>query len=245
MTCCPRRPFRLTIANRSGRGRLRRPTLSPPLLQVKQTYQAIERNCAAGRLRKAVADTTIVAPFDGVVVEKHVALGEQVTGGFIASKVITIVRTGPLRISLTVPQQHIGAIKPGQTVSFQADSFPEKTFDGEVRYISPSVTSDTRSLVVEAVTPNPDGHIAAGTLRDRRDGTARRTIGVFRARRGGAEDWANRRGSSWSATAAFASRWWRWGKRTRRRVEITSGLQGTERIVRNPEQVREGAQVRK
>ena len=35
------------------------------------------------------------------------------------------------------------------------------------------------------------------------------------------------------------------GKAGDNRIEITSGLQGTERIVCNPEKVREGAQVRK
>ena len=101
------------------------------ILQVKQTYQSYKTNVAKlAAMRKAVADTTIVAPFDGVVVEKHVALGEQVTGGFIASKVITVVKTSPLRISLTVPQQHIGQIAPGQKVTFQVDSFPDKIVRG-------------------------------------------------------------------------------------------------------------------
>jgi multidrug resistance efflux pump len=124
------------------------------ILQIKQTYQSYKTNVAKlSAMRKAVDDTTIKSPFDGVVVEKHVALGEQVTGGFIASKVITVVKTSPLRVSLTVPQQHIVHIVPGQKASFHVDSFPEKTFEAEIRYISPAVTSDTRSLLVEADGP--------------------------------------------------------------------------------------------
>ncbi|MCC6125396.1 MAG: efflux RND transporter periplasmic adaptor subunit [Pirellulales bacterium] len=215
------------------------------ILQVKQTYQSYKTNVAKlAAMRKAVADTTIAAPFDGVVVEKHVALGEQVTGGFIASKVVTVVKTSPLRISLTVPQQHIARIKPGQKAIFQVDSFPEKKFAGEIRYISPSVTSDTRSLVVEAITPNAEGILRPGLFVTAElelpeqhkqffvPAAAVEKMGesarVFVVREGGARE----------QVVAL-------GKRKNDLIEITAGLQGNERIVCNPAQVREGAQARK
>ena len=133
------------------------------LQQVRQDHQAyltaVSRLAAS---RKAVADATILAPFDGMVVEKHVAVGEQVTGGFIASKVITLGRINPLRVWVTVPQQSIGQVKQGQKLLFHVDSYPGKTFTAEVRYISPVVTSDTRSLLVEAVADNLDGALRPG-----------------------------------------------------------------------------------
>lgn len=142
------------------------------LQQVRQNYQSYETAVAKlAALRKAVADATIVAPFDGMVSEKNVAVGEQVTGGFIASKVVTMVRANPLRLSLTVPQQEIGQIAAGQKVTFHIDSFPNRTFDGRVRYISPGVTNDTRALLVEAVVDNSEGALRPGlfaTARDRR-----------------------------------------------------------------------------
>ena len=133
------------------------------LQEVREDYQkyrtAIVRLDA---LRKALADTTIVAPFDGIIAEKKVAVGEQVTGGFVATSVVTMVRIDPLRLTLTVPQQAIGQIIPGGKVFFHVDSYPGRTFEALVRYISPVVTSDTRSLVIEAVTPNPDGGLRPG-----------------------------------------------------------------------------------
>jgi membrane fusion protein, multidrug efflux system len=53
-------------------------------------------------------------------------------------------------------------IKVGQTVTFRADAFPDRTFTGTVRYITPAVTADTRSLCVEAVVPNADGVLRPG-----------------------------------------------------------------------------------
>jgi RND family efflux transporter MFP subunit len=215
------------------------------ILQIKQTYQSYKTNVARlAALRKAVADTTILAPFDGLVVEKHVALGEQVTGGFIASKVITIVKTNPLRISLTVPQQHIGQIAAGQKVSFQVDSFPEKTFEAEIRYISPTVSSDTRSLLVEAVTPNAEGLLRPGLFvtaaLELPEQLSKILVPLSAVEKMGesARVFVVRDGGVREQVVAL-------GKSDDNRIEITSGLQGTERIVCNPEKVRKGSQVRK
>jgi multidrug efflux pump subunit AcrA (membrane-fusion protein) len=56
------------------------------LQEARQDHLAYLTDVARlAALRKSVADTTIVAPFDGLVVEKHVTVGEQVAGGFTLS----------------------------------------------------------------------------------------------------------------------------------------------------------------
>jgi membrane fusion protein, multidrug efflux system len=213
------------------------------LLEVQKDYQAYQTNVSKlAALRKAVKDTTILAPFDGMIVEKHVAPGEQVTGGFIATKIVTLVRTNPLRISLVVPQQEIGQIAQGEKVLFHVDCFPERTFEGEARYISPVVTNDTRSLVVDAVVPNADGVLRPGLFAtaelqlpqqqtellvpssavQRIDEVAR----VFVVRDAVARE----------QIVAL-------GKTVQDKVQICSGLTGEERLVARPELVRDGDAV--
>ena len=113
-------------------------------------------------LRKAVDDCSIRAPFDGYVAERNISVGERVIALFPGAKLVTLLRIDPLRLSLTVPQQEMTQIKVGQTVAFQTDAFPGKTFQGTVRYITPAVASDNRSLCVEAVVPNPDATLRPG-----------------------------------------------------------------------------------
>ncbi len=72
------------------------------------------------------------------------------------------MRIDPLRLSLTVPQQDVAQIKAGQTVTFQTDAYPGRKFTGTVRYITPAVTSDSRSLCVEAMVPNPGAVLYPG-----------------------------------------------------------------------------------
>jgi RND family efflux transporter MFP subunit len=133
------------------------------LFQIRQAYQVCRTaEIKLTILKKALADTTIRAPFDGWVAEKLVAVGEQISSGMQATKVVTLVRIDPLRLSLTVPQQDIARIEPGQTVRFQVDSFPDRTFEARVRFIAPVVTNDTRSMVVEALAPNPNHVLRPG-----------------------------------------------------------------------------------
>src|SRR5215467_12516951 len=57
--------------------------------------------------RKAFADTVVRAPFTGTVAERLVSVGDYVTRG---TKVAVVVRTNPLRIKLTVPEQFISVV---------------------------------------------------------------------------------------------------------------------------------------
>jgi RND family efflux transporter MFP subunit len=127
---------------------------------ARQLYR--QHEAASARLslaRKALADTTVRAPFAGLVVERKVSIGDFVTRG---TKVVTIVKMNPLRVELTVPEQMLTAIKAGQLLTLQVDAYPGRTFPGQVRFVSPAVRADQRSLTVEAVVPNPDGLLRPG-----------------------------------------------------------------------------------
>jgi membrane fusion protein (multidrug efflux system) len=75
---------------------------------------------------------------------------------------VTVVRTDPLRIELSVPQQHLRDVQPGQKVALLVDALPDKEFEATVRYVSAAVQRDTRSLRVEAIVPNADGVLRPG-----------------------------------------------------------------------------------
>lgn len=215
------------------------------LQDVRKTYQEYQTHVVRlAALRKAVADTTIRAPFDGMVVQKHVALGEQVTGGFIASNVVTIVRTDPLRLALTVPQQNVAQIKPDQKVLFRVDAFPDRTFEARVRYVSPVVTNETRSLIADAVVPNADGLLRPGLfataelqLPEQKPEVLVPMAAVQRMNEV-ARVFVVQDGVARAQVVAL-------GKTVQDKVAVTSGLSGKEVLVARPELVRDGDVVRK
>jgi membrane fusion protein, multidrug efflux system len=68
------------------------------------------------------------------------------------------VKIDPLRAELAIPEIAVPAIKVGQKARLAVQSFPDRGFDAIVRYIGPSLRTEARTLVVEAVVPNA-GHV--------------------------------------------------------------------------------------
>jgi RND family efflux transporter MFP subunit len=125
--------------------------------QQRQALAASDARLALAR--KAVADTSVRAPFAGVVAERAVSIGDYVTRG---TRVATVMRVNPLRVELTVPAQFISAVSVGRAVGLEMDSYPGQTFTGRIRFVSPGVRADSRAMVVEAIVPNPKGLLKPG-----------------------------------------------------------------------------------
>jgi RND family efflux transporter MFP subunit len=127
-----------------------------------QQYQALL--AARARLslaQKALADTVVRSPFSGVVGQRLVSVGAYVARG---TKVASVMRTNPLRVNLTVPQQYSAEVAIGRPVSLAVDVAPGKTFEGHVRYVSPALQSDSRTLIVEALVANDSGLLKPGSF---------------------------------------------------------------------------------
>ncbi len=130
------------------------------LNQTRQLYQGLLAQRARVALaRKALADTVIRAPLEGMVAERHVSVGQFVQRG---SRIATLVRVDPMRIELTVPEAAVAVIRKGQRVSFSVQSYPDRTFTGTVAYVGPALRTEARALVVEAIVPNADGRLQPG-----------------------------------------------------------------------------------
>jgi multidrug efflux pump subunit AcrA (membrane-fusion protein) len=142
-----------------------------------QQYQALQGARARITLaQKTLADTVVRAPFSGVVAQRMVSVGDYVTKGM---KVAVIVRVDPLRVELTVPEQFVAAMGVGQPVSFEVDAYPDRTFEGKVRYVSPALETAQRALTVEAVVPNPGGALKPGLFASARIQQPAKTPGVL------------------------------------------------------------------
>jgi len=125
-----------------------------------QSYRSLEAARARIALaRKAVSDTSVRAPLTGLVAERVVSVGDYVTRG---AKVATVVRVDPLRVELTVPEQHVSLVKAGQQVRLTVDAYPGEEFAATVKFVSPALRSDQRALTVEAVAANADGRLKPG-----------------------------------------------------------------------------------
>jgi RND family efflux transporter MFP subunit len=128
--------------------------------QMRQLAQQLRAQQAQVALkRKALADTEIRAPYAGLVAERHANVGDLLQRG---SKVATVVKTSPLRAELTIPETAAAAVRAGQKVSFTVQTYPDRRFEGTIKYVGPSLSREARSLVAEAVVPNGEGLLKPG-----------------------------------------------------------------------------------
>ncbi len=112
--------------------------------------------------RKAIVDTVTYAPISGYISERTADLGEFISPSAPNAKIATIVRTAILRMKIDVPEQSIGKVSVGQSISLQTTAYPDRSFAGTVARISPSLNATARTLTVEAEVPNPDGLLKPG-----------------------------------------------------------------------------------
>jgi len=208
-----------------------------------QQYQSLlaarARVALAG---KAAADAVVRAPFPGVVAERLVSVGDYVTKGM---KVAIVVRVNPLRVQLTVPEQFISAVSVGQPVNFDVDPYPDRHFEGRVKYVSPALQADRRALTIEAVVPNPGAELKPGLFATARIEQAARTPAILVP----ASAVQNSGGTSHLYVVSgdrVEDRIVTIGQTTGTLVEITKGVKAGERVATtNLAQLADGTKVKR
>jgi RND family efflux transporter MFP subunit len=112
--------------------------------------------------QKGVTDTLVRSPISGYVAERTADVGEFISPNTPNSKLATIVRTSTLRLRIDIPEQNVGQVATGQGISLQTSAYPDRSFAGRVVRIAPSLSTEARTLSVEAEVQNVDGLLKPG-----------------------------------------------------------------------------------
>ncbi|QEG40035.1 efflux RND transporter periplasmic adaptor subunit [Roseimaritima ulvae] len=116
------------------------------------------REAEASLARQQLHDSIIVAPLDGLIQQREVAIGSYVQAGQAIAKV---VRNHPLRFRGTVPERFAQALRVGQEVELQLESIATP-LTTQVTRISPILDQRSRALMFEAEVDNSDRQIRTG-----------------------------------------------------------------------------------
>jgi RND family efflux transporter MFP subunit len=108
--------------------------------------------------RQQLQDSVLRSPIDGAVRERQVTSGEYRAPG---TPVLTVVRTHPLRLKLSVPERETGGLQPGLAVQVSVEG-DERRYDARLERIGAAVDEANRTLPVEAVVPNPGDVLRPG-----------------------------------------------------------------------------------
>jgi Cu(I)/Ag(I) efflux system membrane fusion protein/cobalt-zinc-cadmium efflux system membrane fusion protein len=101
---------------------------------------------------KPVTDLTINSPVEGYITERN-ALPNMYAEP--STKLYTVADLSRVWVYAQVFQDDIGRIRPGDTAQITVDSYPGRTFSGQIEAILPQVDMATRTVRVRLAMANP------------------------------------------------------------------------------------------
>jgi membrane fusion protein, multidrug efflux system len=134
-----------------------------------------ERRSELAIARQQLLDSELKVPLDGAVRQRHASAGEYLAAG---SPIVTVVRIHPLRLRLAVPERVAADVRIGQLVNVKVEG-DHAVYRGQVARLSPAISEEDRTLLVEAEVPNEHGQLRPGAFAEAEIVTAAEERAVF------------------------------------------------------------------
>lgn len=125
------------------------------LLTLGVTPRQIDRFVTSGEPDSVLE---IVAPQDGVVVERRAVEGEAVQP---TSHLFSVADLATMWVTVDVLERDLLAVRVGQPVVFQVSAFPSREFPGKLTWVSPEINERTHTVQARVVLENSDGLLRA------------------------------------------------------------------------------------
>jgi HlyD family secretion protein len=134
-----------------------------------------QAEAAISQIDAALANAVVTVPFPGLVTVRHREPGETVSPGV---PVLTVMDPEDRWVRIYVREDRIGEVSLGQAATISSDTYPDRSYSGEVVFIASEAeftprnvqTTEERVKLVYAVkvriTGDPDYHLKPGIPAD-------------------------------------------------------------------------------
>ena len=118
-------------------------------------------NASINRLQSRRNSHLVVAPFDGIIKNVFVNVGETVTP---STPVIAMISAGEKSVNFYVPEADIANLEVGDSAQITFNAFPDEYFEAVVGYVAPTaITRDGLNVFkTELYFVEPDSRIRVG-----------------------------------------------------------------------------------
>ncbi|MBS0337587.1 MAG: efflux RND transporter periplasmic adaptor subunit [Proteobacteria bacterium] len=118
---------------------------------------ALEQARASQRVTQArLADISIRAPVDGVLIARNVEAGDVVQPG---KELLTLAPAGDTQVIVQIDERNLAQLALGQKALGSADAFPGRRFPAELIYINPGIDALRGSVEVRLRVPDPPDYL--------------------------------------------------------------------------------------
>ncbi|HYO53454.1 MAG TPA: efflux RND transporter periplasmic adaptor subunit [Archangium sp.] len=143
------------------------------LARYQAQAQLSEAEARLALARQQVGRTRILAPFDGVVSERHASAGDIVQPG---TALYTVVDPTSMRLEASVPASQLNMLKPGVEVDFNVGGYGDRFFEGRIERINPTVDPGTGQVRLYVTLPNTEQALLTGLFAEGRVAALRREV---------------------------------------------------------------------
>jgi membrane fusion protein (multidrug efflux system) len=117
--------------------------------EARNTLKQLQTTLA--KAERDLSFTVVRAPFDGVMGNRAVQIGDYVEPG---QRLATLVPLGAVYIDANFKETQLADLKPGQTVEISVDALPDREIDGTVVSVAPASGSVFSLLPPDNATGN-------------------------------------------------------------------------------------------
>jgi RND family efflux transporter MFP subunit len=119
---------------------------------------------AVSRLEQMQGFEKLVAPFDGVITERHTDFGDLVNAGNAGTgrELFRISQNNTVRVFVAVPEEFSSQVRPTTKASMDVISLPHRRFAASVTRTADAIDAASRTLTVELDVANPTGDLLPG-----------------------------------------------------------------------------------
>lgn len=107
------------------------------------------------------AGVPVNAPFDGTIIEKKIALGDQVND---QSPLFKVADLDTVWVIANVFEKDLERVAVGQAASVSVRAHPDRVFEGPVTWVAAVLDEKTRTMQARIEIDNKDGHLKPGSF---------------------------------------------------------------------------------
>ena len=116
-------------------------------------------NVSKASYENLLENTILRSPVDGVITARNYDRGDMYA---MASPIYVVQQITPVKALIGVSEADYTKVNKGDKVSITADAIPDRTFEGKVNRIYPTMDPLTHTFTIEVVVPNYDRVLRPG-----------------------------------------------------------------------------------
>jgi membrane fusion protein (multidrug efflux system) len=126
-----------------------------------QHTKFLDAQAKLDEINAEIKESSILAPFDGILGMRKVSVGALVTPGSIITTIDDIEK---IKVDFSIPEKYLSMLEKKCKITAKNSSIPEKVFEGNILAISPRISETSRNILVRGIIDNKDSSLRPGTM---------------------------------------------------------------------------------